>query len=441
MNILESIKMAFASLMINKMRSFLTMLGIIIGISAVITITTIGNSIQKTLSNTFSTLGSASLELYLEIKDDYEGDDYEQDEDDMIKLSMVDELISQHPNELYMSKTEDFGQAHLMNSENSELTVNMLGITDSQFKLPTVRKQIIKGRAITKTDCEEKKHSCLVTDIFLQQYCKDDENIIGKTLTFTMESGENLHFTVVGVIEYTELERNQLGMNKSNNLNEIATHIYVPYHTMLKLSGKDPSKTSVDWVNICWTSECDVETAKKYCREYFDKVYANNDQWQVAIYDPEEQLGMINTVLNVITIAISIIAAISLIVGGVGVMNIMLVSILERTREIGVRKAMGALNTDIRRQFVIEAIIICLIGGLIGVLIGITNGFLISAIAKALMNSMASQYAEYITLTVQPSVTAIIVSLGFSMATGLVFGYYPAERAAKMNPIDALRYE
>ena len=441
MNFIESIKMAFASLMINKMRSFLTMLGIIIGISAVITITTIGNSIQKTLSNTFNTLGGASLELYLGIKDDYEGDDYDQEESDMIKLEQVDELISQHPNELYMEATQNYGTATIPKNETTELSVNMLGITDSQFKLPTVRKQIIKGRAITKADCEQFKHSCMISDIFVQQYFKPNEDPIGKTLTFTMEDGENYHFTVVGVIEYTDLEKNQLGLNKTNDINELTTHVYVPYHTMLKLSGKEPREQTMDWVNICWTSDCDVETAKQYCREYFDKAYANNDQWEVEIYDPVEQMGMINTVLNVITVAISVIAAISLIVGGVGVMNIMLVSILERTREIGVRKAMGALNTDIRRQFVIEAVIICLIGGLIGVLIGISNGFLISGVAKALMNSMASQYAEYITLTVQPSLVAIIVSLSFSMLTGLAFGYYPAERAAKMNPIDALRYE
>ena len=441
MNFIESIKMAFASLMINKMRSFLTMLGIIIGISAVITITTIGNSIQKTLSNTFNTLGGATLELYLTVKDDYEGEWSEEEEEDMITLEMVDELLAQHPNELYMSVTQNCGKASIPKNDTVDLQVNMLAITDSQFKSPTVRKQIVKGRAISKADCEQCKHDCLVSDVFVEQYFKPNEDPIGKTLTFTMETGENYHFTIIGVMEYTELERNQLGMNQIKNLDEIETHIYVPYHTMLKLSGKDPGEQTMSWVDIGWTNDCDVETAKKYCHEYFDEKYANNDQWEVEIFDPAEQMGMINTVLNVITIAISIIAAISLIVGGVGVMNIMLVSILERTREIGVRKAMGALNTDIRRQFVIEAIIICLIGGLIGVAIGITNGFIISAIAKAIMNSVASQYAEYITLTVQPSLTAIFVSLGFSMLTGLAFGYYPAERAAKMNPIDALRYE
>ena len=152
-------------------------------------------------------------------------------------------------------------------------------------------------------------------------------------------------------------------------------------------------------------------------------------------------MGMITTVLNVITIAISVIAAISLIVGGVGVMNIMLVSILERTREIGVRKALGALNGDIRSQFVIEAVIICLTGGAIGVLIGVLNGILLSKVAAFLLNSFAAEYAEYINLSVQPSIPAIIISLVFSMLTGLIFGYYPAKRAGNMNPIDALRYE
>ena len=149
--------------------------------------------------------------------------------------------------------------------------------------------------------------------------------------------------------------------------------------------------------------------------------------------DMASELSTIDQVLNVLTIAISVIAAISLVVGGVGVMNIMLVSVVERTREIGIRKAMGAKNRNIRRQF--------LTGGAIGIAIGIFNGFLLSKIAAALLVQYEQELGAALTITVSPSLTAIVISVIFSMLIGIVFGYYPAKRAANMSPIDALRYE
>ena len=155
----------------------------------------------------------------------------------------------------------------------------------------------------------------------------------------------------------------------------------------------------------------------------------------------QSDMGMINTVLNVITIAVSGIAAISLIVGGVGVMNIMLVSITERTREIGVRMALGAKRRTIKMQFVIEAIVLCLIGGIIGVLIGVGIGALLGTVAGFVIQNMYAEYANYIIMSVHPSGKAIMLSLFFSMLTGVFFGYYPANKASKMEVIDALRYE
>lgn len=139
--------------------------------------------------------------------------------------------------------------------------------------------------------------------------------------------------------------------------------------------------------------------------------------------------------------AISFIAAISLIVGGVGVMNIMLVSITERTKEIGIRKALGAKNKAIKQQFLIESVVLCLVGGIIGILIGILFGFILGKVAMLVINSYYSDYAGYIIMNVHPSVLAIILSVCFSMLIGVFFGSYPAKKAAKMEVIDALRYE
>ena len=144
--------------------------------------------------------------------------------------------------------------------------------------------------------------------------------------------------------------------------------------------------------------------------------------------------------INILTIVLAVIAAISLIVGGIGVMNIMMVSITERTREIGVRKAMGAKNRDIKFQFLIESAILCLVGGGIGILFGLLNGVIVETVGNMLIKSNP-EYAALITIDIRVSVTAIIAALAFSMVIGLFFGIYPAGKAAKLDPIEALRYE
>lgn len=160
--------------------------------------------------------------------------------------------------------------------------------------------------------------------------------------------------------------------------------------------------------------------------DYFASYYTRNDSWTVSASSISSLLESMTEILNQISLAISAIAAISLLVGGIGVMNIMTVSVTERTREIGTRKALGATNTAILTQFIIESIVLCAIGGVIGVGLGIGLG------------SVLSQVMGYLA---RPSVAAIIIAVAFSMAIGVFFGYYPAKKAAKMDPIDALRYE
>jgi putative ABC transport system permease protein len=157
-----------------------------------------------------------------------------------------------------------------------------------------------------------------------------------------------------------------------------------------------------------------------------NKYYQDNADFEITTFSMESMIKEMNSMLGVVQLALSVIAGISLLVGGIGVMNIMLVSVSERTKEIGTRKALGATNKDIRLQFVTESIIVCIVGGFIGIVFGGSLGYI---------------FSNYIGSATLPSINSIMIAFGFSLAIGVFFGYYPADRAARLNPIDALRYE
>ena len=264
-----------------------------------------------------------------------------------------------------------------------------------------------------------------------------DENPIGEQITYAGSDGNLYNFTIVGIYEYNAALFGKVDTSVPEK--DRSTTMFIPIQTCFKLMGKDQSGYTN--FNLMVNSLADIDQATTDVTNFFEEKYANNKNFHVTTYNMASDMGMINTVINVITIAVSGIALISLIVGGVGVMNIMLVSITERTREIGVRMALGAKRSTIRMQFVIEAIVLCIFGGMIGILIGVFNGFVLGKAAEFVIQNMYSEYSSYIIMSVRPSLSAIVLSLFFSMLTGVFFGYYPANKAAKMEVIDALRYE
>lgn len=161
-------------------------------------------------------------------------------------------------------------------------------------------------------------------------------------------------------------------------------------------------------------------------QDYFNRFYTRNQDFQIMAISLDSVIDQYASMMGTVQVAIAVIAAISLLVGGIGVMNIMLVSVTERTREIGTRKALGAKNSAIRMQFIVESVIICLIGGIIGIIFGMLLGY---------------AGASLLGFPAHPSVDAILIAVCFSMAIGVFFGYYPANKAAKLDPIEALRYE
>ncbi len=439
--IFENIKEAVTSIFSNKMRSILTMLGIIIGISAVITITTIGESIKNTLSSTLNSLGGNTISGYVEARypeDDEDWDTWiypDMDEDDYVTQDMLDALMEEYPDEFTgVAASNSLGSGQVKKSSKEYANVDIQGATAEY--LDYMKLEIYAGRSITARDCKEKKNVCVVSDVMANRYF-GTENPIGQQISVDMSDGSACDFTIVGVYVYNEALFGRIDTSIPEK--DRSTAMMVPYQTVYKLQGN--SQSGYDYFNLLVNPTADIEQATSDATEFLNQYYEKNEDWNVSLTNMQSSMGMISTVINVITVAISGIAAISLIVGGVGVMNIMLVSITERTREIGVRMALGAKRKTIRMQFVIEAIVLCLIGGMIGILIGIFNGFLLGKVAGFIISSMYSEYSSYIIMSVHPSVTAILLSLFFSMLTGVFFGYYPASKASKMEVIDALRYE
>mgnify|MGYP000222934392 FL=1 len=306
--------------------------------------------------------------------------------------------------------------------------------------LNATKLELLAGRNINDKDNKEMKTTALVSDLYVK-YAWGGQNPIGKEISVQLEDdGTVQKFYVVGIYHYDNLKIGS-GDPKAPE-REWVTPILVPYTYVAETNKANGMENQLQSFQVMAKDGEDATKLSQDMAAYFDtKYFSDTGNFELQSYDMASELGQIDQVLNVLTIAISVIAAISLIVGGVGVMNIMLVSVVERTREIGIRKALGAKNKSIRRQFMTEAVVICLMGGVIGILIGVLNGFILAQVAGVLVTNYQPDLSGMLNITVSPSISAIVISVVFSMLIGIIFGYYPAKRAANMSPIDALRYE
>lgn len=439
--LIENIKEAFASIISNKMRSVLTMLGIIIGISSVILITTIGSSIRSTLSATLNSLGGNSITVYVEphypeSDEDWDTWEYpEMDEEDYVSQEMIDGLVNEYPDEIEgIVATNYLCEGKIRENSEKYANVSVQGVT-SEY-LDQLKLNMLRGRNITAKDCDKSKGVAIICETMADFYFGDD-NPIGENIAIEAADGNVYELVIVGVYEYNAALFGKIDTSVPQK--DRVTTVYIPYMTSFRMANND--KLGYEYFDLMLNNTADSDMAAIHIEEYLNQFYEDNEDFNITTYNMSSSLAIIDTVLNVITVAISGIAAISLIVGGVGVMNIMLVSITERTREIGVRMALGAKRRTIRSQFVIEAIVLCLIGGIIGIVLGVLGGMAIGAVAANIITSSYAQYSDYIIVSVHPSAIAITLSVVFSMLTGVFFGYYPANKASKMEVIDALRYE
>lgn len=426
----ENVRLALSSLRSNKMRALLTMLGIIIGIGSVIAIVTVGESLTGSITDSMSGLGANNLTVALTQKSTDSGFDQGSvavrmfgpstpAAEDLITNEMIEEYRDTFGDQVAaVELTQNMGTGTVTSGSDSA-TLNLLGVNGEYFTAENVDVQY--GRAPQDSDGE--RQVALVSDRFLKDAFGGSIspiNAIGQK--FQLKANGSLYdFYVIGVYHYDEEEDGRISLTGSSD--EVTTTLYMPLQTAKKLAKADAGYQSL---TVVGAGDVDQDQFMADTKSFFASFYTRNQSYTVDVSSLASLLETMTSMLGTVQTAISAIAAISLLVGGIGVMNIMLVSITERTQEIGIRKALGAPASAIRSQFIVEAVIICLIGGLLGVALGVGLG----ALGAHLMGYSA-----------RASVSAIVLAVGFSMAIGLFFGYYPANKAAKMNPIDALRYE
>lgn len=421
--------MAISAIMVNKLRAFLTMLGIIIGIGSVIAIRTVGNSVTNSFSDSMSELGATNISVGVTQREtekvksqtglEFEGPRRQKQpaEKDYIKDDMIEAFREAFPTEITnIQLQEELGHGRVSLGRNSALVT----VTGGDGGFYTGRKiELVAGRTISYKAQKACKAVCLISDYAARKLYGTEEydKAIGKIITVTM--GQSFYdFMIIGVYKLGETGT-LFGGNADRDTTLYTTLGYVKKQTHIDgYPGFTVSKSTAENV--------DSKELRSRIQIFFDRYYHHNRDFEVTTSSMESMLDELTKMMGTISTAISIIAGIALLVGGIGVMNIMLVSISERTREIGIRKALGATNNSIRIQFIVEAMVLCSIGGIIGVILGVTGG----SIAATAMDAKA-----------QASISSIVESVGFSMAIGLFFGYYPANKAAKMNPIEALTYE
>ncbi|MBQ4599720.1 MAG: ABC transporter permease [Clostridia bacterium] len=418
MNFKENIRLAWEGIRSGKMRAFLTMLGIIIGIASVIGILTLGDGLTGSINDQMSTLGATNIYIMLQSKStEREGGMRAYEESDLITDEMIADLRSRYDSSIdYVSLSVSLASG---TAKDGDLyaNVSVSGINEEYFAANDI--DLLRGRQINAEDIDSNRMNAVVSDKLVGKMFGGDEQAALGSEIVVYTSFEIYTFRIVGVYEYE-----QTIMNLSMSADEdVQTDVYIPLSTAKKLAGADDCYASI---TIVANPNIDSANFATVATNYLNKYYADNPNFQVSSMSMESMLSTVDSMMNTVNIAIAVIAGISLLVGGIGVMNIMLVSVTERTREIGTRKAIGATNGNIRIQFVTESVIICLIGGAIGIIMGTLLGY------------FGSKLLGFVAF---PSLSHIALAVSFSMAIGIFFGYYPANKAAKLDPIEALRYE
>ena len=407
--LLENMKMALSSLRANKLRSILTMLGIIIGIGSVISIVSIGDTMRKMFSDLYKNVGVTQAAIMINPYMDQE----EIRDSDFFTMDELYKMKEVFGNRLDYVDNMSSGSIDIKNGLN-RLKTNIEGVDSPYQKLQPV--QILNGRYISANDVEERRAVIMISETTaLKLY--GTVNVTGKPFRSDI-MGENREFSIIGVYrkDISPIQKLLMGSNDKNGEG------IVPWTL---LSPESSEFSMIRYYGKTGMSEQEMKQLNTEIKAYFSKI-KNRQPSDWYISSIQDEMKQVDGVMGGISAAVGGIAAISLLVGGIGIMNIMLVSVTERTREIGIRKALGASTGDILVQFLTESALLSALGGLIGVLL-----------AMGLVSLGATAFG--LSVVIRPGI--ILVAVLFSAIVGIFFGIYPANKAAKEDPIVALRYE
>ncbi len=400
--IYETFREAIQNIWSNKFRTLLTMLGIIIGVMAVMVIVGLGNGMTTSIQDEFADMGTNLLTVQImgygsrsvKVKDFYELVEKNSD-----VLGAVSPSISMSGTVKVGADDDSYSNTSVKGV--SEVYLNMGGYT------------IVQGRPLNYVDMDANKKVCIVGDYISR--VGYGGNAIGQSIKIGRE-----WYTIVGVLE-AKVD------DPSDQEGSSDDCIFVPYTTAMRVSGISTASSYA----VLVSDEENISKGKAIIENGLQELLHSDSGYMVISLS--EMLDMMTSMVNMVVTVLTAIAAISLLVGGIGIMNIMMVSVTERTREIGIRKALGAKERTILSLFVVEAGTTSALGGIIGIGLGYTVSALATKVLAVIMTDM--------TITVTPTAGSIAVAFGISVGIGVLFGYLPAKRAARLNPIEALRYD